>query len=115
MLCIEMTKDIVICTNIKTLGEEAKENFDPNHEDFWPVANYPKDIQKGKSRLYLSANGKILASFLIRDKAEREWRGKKKKVLLLEKESGRIENIDNPICAAMGGFRYLDKKEILIK
>jgi len=104
-------KDIVICTNIDTIKDEIIENFDPEHEDFWPVANYPKDIEVGKSRLHLSANGEFVVSFLIKDKAEREWKGEQKKVLLLEKRSAKLEDfIINDQCAAMGGYRYLTKK-----
>ena len=108
----EKPKDIVICTQLDTILEEIKENFDPNWEDFFPVSNYPKDIKYGESRMYLSSEGKIIASFLIKDKAEREWKGKTKKVLLLEKESARKECVNNDRCAAMGGFRYLEADEI---
>lgn len=104
----------MICTNIDTIREEVKENFDPNHEDFWPVSNYPKKIEYGKSRLYLSINGKPIASFLIKGKAEKEWKGKIKKVLLLAKNSAKMEDTLNTVaqaCAAMGGFRYLLQDE----
>ena len=107
-----MPKDIVICTNEKTILEELAENFDKNHEDFFPVSNYPKDIELGTSRLYLSNGEKITASFLIKEKTTREWRGKEKKVLVLEKFSGKQEDVTNTRCAAMGGFRYLDSSEL---
>jgi len=107
-----MPKDIVICTNEKTILEELAENFDENHEDFFPVSNYPKDIEVGKSRLYLSNGEKITASFLIKEETTREWQGKEKKVLLLKKFSGKQEDVTNTRCAAMGGFRYLDSSEL---
>lgn len=99
-------KDIVICTNDKIIAQELVENFTENHEDFFPVSNYPKDIELGTSRLYLSNGETIIASFLIEEKGLREWRGKEKKVLLLKKFSGKQENLKNDRCAAMGGFRY---------
>lgn len=99
---------IFVSTKRKTIEEEIKENMNPNWEDFWPVPTYPKDVIEGVSRLYLTVGHEKVASFIIEGKGEREWQGRRKKVLLLKKESARREEgiiEKNP--APRGGYRYV--------
>ncbi len=100
-------KNIFISTKREFIEEEMKENLDNDYEDFWPVGKYPKDLIMGKSRLYLTVKQEMVASFIIEEMGEREWRGRMKKVLLLKKESVRREKgkIDKP-AAPRGGYRY---------
>lgn len=101
-------RDIFVSTKRETIEEEMKENMDPNHEDFRPVSTYPRDITERVSRLYLTVGQEKVASFIIEEKGEREWQGRKKKVLLLKKESARRGNGDIKIKPAPhGGYRYV--------
>jgi len=106
-------KHIVVCTKLDTIREEIQENADPNHEDFWPVSNFPKEIVPGKSRLVLadSESREMKASFLISGTEIRDWKGKPTKVVTLAKNSAILEAGKITKCAIRGGFRYKEKEE----
>ena len=101
-------RDIFISTKRVTIEEEMRENLEDDHEDFWAVSNWPKDIIEGISRLYLTVGREMVASFIIKGQGEEVWQGSIKKVLYLKKESVRRESgmvEKNP--APMGGYRYI--------
>lgn len=105
---VEQIEHIVVCTKKETIEQEIKENKDPNHEDYWPVSNFPtrQKFIPGESRLFLSDGEDLHASFLIEGVGEREWQGKTKKVVLLKKDS--VQKAEGKViaCAIKGGFRY---------
>lgn len=100
---------IFISTKRETIEEEMKENLEDDHDDFWAVGSYPTKVIEGISRLYLTVGHEMVASFIIEEFGEREWRNRIKKCLLLKKGSIRREKgeiMKNP--APMGGYTYIE-------